>query len=70
MTVVAAIRIIEATGVGANELLVISAFTLFVKVIIVAINWDEFSLLGNDFEAIVSCRFRIIRLLLGPYIEV
>ena len=47
---IAAIRIIEATGVGANELLVISAFTLFVKVIIVAIYWDEFSLLGNNLE--------------------
>ena len=67
---IATIRIVEATGVGANELLVISAFTLFVKVIIVAIYGDEFSLLGNNFEAIVSGRFRIIRLLLGPYIEV
>ena len=67
---IATIRIVEATGVGANELLVISAFTLFVKVIIVAIYGDEFSLLGNNFEAIVGGRFRIIGLLLGPYIEV
>ena len=49
MTVIAAVRVVKATGVGAYELLVIRAFTLFVKVLFVAIYGDDFSLLRNNF---------------------
>ena len=69
MTVIATIRIVKATGIRAYKLLVISAFTSIVKVIIVAIYGYEFSLLGNNFKAIVSGGFGYLRLL-GPYIEV
>ena len=48
MTMIAAVRIIEATGVGANEFLVLSTFTSVVKVFLVAIYGDEFSLLWNN----------------------
>ena len=69
MTVIAAVRVVKATGVGANKLLVIRAFTLFVKVRFIAICGDNFSLFSNNFQAIVSRRFFNVRLL-RPYIKV
>ena len=69
MTVIAAVRVVKATGVGANKLLVIRAFTLFVKVRFVAIYGDNFSLFRNNFQAIVSRRFFNVRFL-RPYIKV
>ena len=69
MTVIAAVRVVKATGVGANKLLVIRAFTLFVKVRFVTICGDNFSLFRNNFQAIVSRWFFDVRLF-RPYIKV
>ena len=69
MTVMAAIRIVEATCVGADEFLVIGAFTLLVKARLEGIYWDKFSLLRNHFQAIISGRFDVVRLLVA-YVKV